>query len=151
MNLLPGLQLPTEIGAAGQAFTIFKLRMCGITATEAPEGVPFDVVAFVGGRPVRIQVKTTTDALSKNTIRWRISRGCFGASKDTGKVKDLRPYKATDADIMALVCLKKSIIHFLPVPQAEDRITLKIADMDSDEAAERSLLSALETTFRQEH
>lgn len=75
-----------QIGRAGQYLTLFDLMMNGVKSYPTEEGVNYDVVADIGTRLIRLQVKTTqkpnTSYKQKRPIYfYHVRRAGKGASR----------------------------------------------------------------------
>ena len=111
-------------GKAGEYLACAELILRGHTAFLSEQGLPFDVIADIGGRLLRVQVKTTRGPRSvpqrKNThtpaYLYHIKR-CGKGGKCT--------YAEQDVDIFALVALDTRDIGFLPAEQARQTMIFR--------------------------
>lgn len=140
---VPSLPSRSGIGAAGQALVIYRLRALGVPAVEAPEGLPYDLVAFHETVPLRVQVKTTSKfyTASEKSFRWSLLRGRYGDSH-VPRV-DQGQYTAQEADLIALAALPTSAVMFLPVPQYQERITISADVMNEPQTTWDSFITSV--------
>jgi hypothetical protein len=95
---------------AGELLAAFELAMLGVNVTIASEGRPYDLIADVSGKLMRVQVKTAT--LPKDHGRYIFSL-VRGSHKATSKSYAYCPMK--DADIFALAALDRRAVAFVSV------------------------------------
>jgi len=98
-------------GKAGEYLVCADLILRGHTAFLSEQGLPFDVIADVGGRLLRIQVKTTR---GPRTIPQRANHtaGYLFHIKRCGK-GGAQTYGAGDVDIFAMVALDTRDMGFI--------------------------------------
>lgn len=99
-------------GTAGEHLVCADLLARGVTAFRADQTCSFDVAALVGGRLVRIQVKTTAAPRPVPQRRsylpayqWFVRRCGKNGAKD---------YQPDAFDLLALVALDSKRIAYLP-------------------------------------
>ena len=107
----PGVSSELQIGKAGEHLVCCDLIMQGYLAFLADQGVPYDVIVDIGGRALRIQVKTTqrlvTYGKSKNVYR-------FGTRKAKGSRARTN---IEDIDLFAFVVLDTKTIAYWTAKQ----------------------------------
>ena len=110
-------------GKAGEYLVCADLILAGHTAFLSEQGLPFDVVADVNGRLLRVQVKTTR-AVRK--VPQRIERHdayLFHVTR-CGK-GGLQAYGASDVDMFAFVALDSREIGYLPASLARQTMMFR--------------------------
>lgn len=97
-----------EIGTAGEHIVCADLIMSGHRAFITAAGLPYDVVADVDGRLLRVAVKSTTAPRPRSGRT--LTRPCyqFGILR-SGK----RRYTEADADVVALVGLDRRLVAYI--------------------------------------
>jgi len=100
-----------QCGKAGEYMVCADLILAGHIAFPSEQGLPFDIVAEVGGVLVRIQVKTTRTVRSVPQ-RKKYCPGYIFNIKRRGK-GGKKTYKNRDVDIFALVALDNREIGYL--------------------------------------
>lgn len=111
-------------GKAGEYLVCADLILKGHTAFLSEQGLPFDVIADVGGRLLRVQVKTTRETRAvpqrKEThtpaYLYHIKR-CGNGGRGT--------YGAGDVDVFALVALDTRDIGYLPASMARQTMMFR--------------------------
>lgn len=98
-----------QAGKAGEYLVCADLIIQGYIAFPSEQGLPYDVVAQIPGRLIKIQVKSMRAATPRANEPPLYSvtasqRGKGGRSK----------YKAEDADIFAFVALDEKSIAYMP-------------------------------------
>ena len=99
-----------NIGRAGQFLTLYDLLLKNVQAYATDEGVKYDVVADVGDKLIRIQVKTTQKI---RLITQRSNPIYFFHIKRSGK-GGAKFYDKKDFDCFALVALDIKKVFYLP-------------------------------------
>ena len=90
----------TQVGTIGEYLVASILGGFGVEITRA-DASSYDLLALIGDRPIRIDVKTTaTDS----------PRRGFWVGK--GKTGNIRPFGGSGCDLFALVCLEDHAIFF---------------------------------------
>lgn len=98
----------TEIGSAGEHIVCADILLSGLTAFQASQGLPYDVIIDVGHSLLRVAVKSTMKA-SRRPARESM-RLCyqFAVTRSrrlaSGKT-DTRKYNEADIDLVAFVAL----------------------------------------------
>lgn len=111
-------QRAIEIGAAGEHLVCADILLVGYRAYQAAQGLPYDVVADVGGQLIRIAVKATL--APRRRPHREASRICYqfsiGRSRrlNSGKTEQ-RAYTAADVDMIALVAPDVKKIAYFPI------------------------------------
>ena len=99
-----------NLGRAGQFITIADLLIEGIQAYGTDEGVNYDIVADVGGKLLKIQVKATR---KPRLLTVKSKPIYFFQIKRSGK-SGIKYYTVGDFDIFALVALDIRKVFYLP-------------------------------------
>lgn len=109
-------------GTAGEHLVCADLLMLGYTAFLANQNCPYDVALDVGGRLVRLQVKSTR---KERAIPQRVTHtdAYLFHIRRCGK-GGMRTYDKSDFDIMALVALDIRKIAYIPLSEAKRTIHL---------------------------
>lgn len=97
-------------GRAGEHFVCADLLSRGYETFLAEGRLPYDVVAVIDGRMVRIQVKTTSGAVACPQRKNHTPVYMWGARRH-GK-NGRYGYKETDADLLAYVALDRGLIAY---------------------------------------
>lgn len=97
-----------QIGKAGEHLVCCDLIQQGFNAFLADQGLPYDVVADVGGRLLRVQVKTTTKLVS-----YQKSANVYRYATLTGRVPTRIDEKTVDYFAFAALDIMK--VAYLPV------------------------------------
>ena len=116
-----------EIGKAAEHLVCADLLMQGVPAFLSDQGMPFDVIAPVGDRLIRIQVKATLQPKSivpKNGGKTHRSHGYQFHVRRRGR--DGKGSRLSDmhCDIVALVALDVRAVAYLPVNLCSQTVTL---------------------------
>lgn len=99
-----------RIGKTAELLVRYRLARHKIETVEAPSQVPYDLVAFYNGKPIRIQVKSVSapvDDPNDNGVggyRWQIT--CGNSTKNT--------YKDGSFDMLAFVASDIERCFFSP-------------------------------------
>lgn len=110
-------------GKAGEYLVCADLILRGHTAFLSEQGLPFDVIADVQGRLLRIQVKTTR-GLRKVPQRENRHEGYLYHVKRCGK-GGKSTYSGTDVDVFAFVALDSREIGYLPADMARQTMIFR--------------------------
>ncbi len=113
------------IGRAAEHAVCADLLLTGIHATLTEQGMAFDVVADIGTKLVRIQVKGT---LKSRRMRPGIAPDCWAyvwPVKHRGKERRGRRLDESHCDIVALVALDIRAIAYMPVAVASQTVQLR--------------------------
>ena len=110
-------------GKAGEYLVCAEIILRGHTAFLSEQGLPFDVIADVGGRLLRVQVKTTR---GPRTIPQRANHtsGYLFHIKRCGK-GGARTYNNGDVDMFALVALDTRDMGFVPASRARQTMIFR--------------------------
>lgn len=103
-------------GKAGEYLVCAEIILRGHTAFLSEQGLPFDVVADINGRLLRIQVKTTR-GLRAIPQRANHTSGYLFYIKRCGK-GGTQTYGSNDVDIFAMVALDTRDMGFIPASKA---------------------------------
>jgi hypothetical protein len=98
----------TAWGTAGEHIVCADLILSGFTAYLTSQGLPYDIVVDLGGKLLRVAVKSTGKAKPRparegSVIRYQFVV-CRSRRLSTGKT-DARFYEASDVDIIAFCAL----------------------------------------------
>jgi len=144
-----GPQDYTHVGAQGVALVVYKLRSLGIPAQEAGEGMPFDVLAFPGGRIIRIQVKATQSADYRSRFSFITSKG--RRSCDPSNSRPLKAYTAGEVDLIALAALPLEAVLFRPAAQVSKRTQVAASKFKVPELERTTFEAAVEALGKKAH
>jgi hypothetical protein len=98
------------VGTAGEHIVCADLILAGHRAFLTSAGLPYDVIADIGGMLFRIAVKSTT--VARPRAGRTLTRSCYQFNiLRSGK----RPYTSGEADLVALVALDRRLVCYLPV------------------------------------
>ena len=109
MNQIDDLQL----GKAGEYLVCADLILRGYIAYPSEQGLHYDVIVDVGGKLIRIQVKTTsvykaTPQRKEYTPSYLFNiRRCGNGGR--------KRYTDKDVDVFALVAIKENVIGYIPI------------------------------------
>jgi hypothetical protein len=113
-----------RIGRAGEHIVIAELLMAGHEAFLCEGKAPFDIAALIGGRLVRIQVKTTAGFKQCPQRKHSTPVYAFSARK-VGKLQR-QGYAEGDADLVAYVALDRRAAAYMPAEKIAQSTTLRI-------------------------
>lgn len=107
----------TRVGEAGEYYAAYALSLLGVQVLPAT-GVcaAYDLVADVGGRLLRVQVKGTGSTNPKGRYDFTIERG--KASR--------RPLSADECDVLALVAVNIPAVVFRPASEYVGQTTTTV-------------------------
>jgi hypothetical protein len=111
-------------GKAGEYLVCAELILHGHTAFLSEQGLPFDVIADVCGRLLRVQVKTTRAPRSVPQRKDTHTPAYLYHIKRCGKGGKCT-YAERDVDLFALVALDTRDIGFLPASQARQTMIFR--------------------------
>lgn len=98
-------------GKAGEYLVCADLILNGYVAFPSEQGLPYDVVADIGGKLYRVQVKTTRAVMPVPQRTSQIAAYIFHVGR-CGK-NGIKVYQETDVDIFALVALDTRCIAYM--------------------------------------
>jgi hypothetical protein len=102
-----------KIGIAGEHLVCTDLIMQGHNAFLSDQGLPYDIVADIGGRLLKVQVKTTRTNKDAPQRERRTPAYIFNLKRCGKKNKKTRA--SNDVDLYAMVCLEtKQVGYILP-------------------------------------
>jgi hypothetical protein len=101
-----------QVGKAGEYLVCADLILRGLVAYPSEQGLPYDVVADIHGRLLKIQVKTTRKTgpvpqRKNHTAAYKFNINRCGKGGKKG-------YSEDDFDLMALVALDTKTVAYLP-------------------------------------
>lgn len=111
-----------QIGVAGEHLVCVDLIMKGHNAYLSDQGLPYDVVADIGGTLYKIQVKTTSKYRAVPQRKTHTPAYLFWI-KRCGK-GGKKVYKEDDFNFMALVALDKKIVGYIRNNQVKSTMHL---------------------------
>ena len=125
-------------GKAGEYLVCADLLLKGYTAFVAEQVLAYDVIVDLGGRMIRIQVKTTRGP--RATGGRDLTPAYFFNVRRMGK-GGRKAYTSDDADIFALVALDRRIIGYFAESDARQTMVFRIRDFEGmyfdEQGAER--------------
>lgn len=98
------------VGKAGEYLAMADLLLQGIECSQTSQGTNYDIIADIGGRLIKIQVKTTRKT---RLLSQRANPIYFFHIKRTGK-NGIRKYQKGDFDCYALVALDIKKVFYMP-------------------------------------
>lgn len=106
-----------QAGKAGEYLVCADLISLGYIAYPSEQGLQYDVVCDVGGRLLRIQVKSTR---TKQPVPQRVNRtqSYLFHVRRFGKM-GRKSYTNKDLDIVALVALDKKLVAYIPIQETK--------------------------------
>lgn len=120
--ILPTISM-LEVGRAAEHIVVADLIMQGIPAFLTDQGLPFDVVADVSGRLVRIQVKGTLVPRNVN-CKGKAERMAYSFSvRRVGKLGRKR-LTNEQCDVIALVAMDIRAVAYLPVSKCASTVCI---------------------------
>lgn len=99
-----------EAGRAGEYLVMADLLLNGWVAYPTSQGVPYDVVVDIGGRLIRVQVKSTKMPKTPASLNRGTPLYVFNTRR-AGK-RGRRRYGNDDFDVLALVALDRRLIAY---------------------------------------
>lgn len=99
-----------DAGKAGEYLVCADLILRGYTAFPSEQGLPYDVVADINGRLLKVQVKATR-GLRKVPQRKNDASGYLFHITRCGK-GGVKSYQVDDVDLFALVALDEKVIGY---------------------------------------
>jgi|SRR5690625_4118354 len=112
-----------DIGKAGEHLVCCDLLLRGCGAMLSGQGMPFDVLAHVGNRLIKIQVKTTRETRPTPQRREQVGSYLFHVRR-CGK-GGRQSYDESDADMFALVALDNMQIGYVAAVDARQTMMLR--------------------------
>jgi hypothetical protein len=117
-----------QIGKAGEYLVCADLIVKGYIAFPSEQGLPYDVVAEVNGKLIKIQVKTTR--AEKNTPQRTQEVPTYGFNLRRCGKGGRRKYNNSDVDIVAFVALNNRKIGYLAIKDTPMSIFLRDRDFE---------------------
>jgi len=102
-----------QIGKAGEYLICADLILSGYVAYPSEQGLPYDVVLDIGGRLLKVQVKTTRKSKNIPQRKSPIPAYIFHIGNN-GKGNCRKKYDSDHVDLFALVALDTKRIAYLP-------------------------------------
>ena len=102
-----------QAGKAGEYLVCADLILSGVIAFPSEQGLPFDIVADIGGKLLKVQVKTTRGPKSIPQRKTSIPAYIFHIGIN-GKNAARKKYSADDVDMFALVALDTKTVSYMP-------------------------------------
>jgi hypothetical protein len=96
----------------------------GVSVTVAAEGLPYDLLADIGGKIVRVQVKTASCPRDRGLYCYDLKCGSHKAEKGSAG------YHPGEIDMFAVVAADIRKVAFVHVDEAATRRTLKLRPID---------------------
>jgi hypothetical protein len=112
-----------QIGKAGEYMVCADLILKGHIAFPSEQGLPYDVVADINGKLIKIQVKTTR-TFRPIPQRKQYTPAYLFHIKRCGKGGG-KTYQEKDFDIMALVALDTKIIGYLNIKDCKRTLHIR--------------------------
>lgn len=110
-NSVDAIVTDLDIGKVGEHLVCADLILKGYKAHLSDQGLPYDVIADVNGKLLKIQVKTTR-GVRPIPQRFKYTPAYLFHIKRCGK-GGKKKYQSYDFDVMALVALDKNIIGYI--------------------------------------
>jgi hypothetical protein len=109
-----------RIAKAGEYLTAFELTARGFDVSIAAEGLPYDLLAQIANRVLRVQVKTAARPVWDERYVFDTK---LGSHKGPNRS---RVYDGADIDLFALVALNLKRVAFISRQDVKGRSVLKI-------------------------
>lgn len=110
-----------ELGTAGEHLVCADLLCRGHRAFMSAAGLPYDVIADVDGRLVRVAVKATSaprERPGRGGSKYRYGFNIFRAARHSNGAHTRQLYTRAECDLVALVALDIKRIAYLKVETA---------------------------------
>lgn len=108
---------------------------------EAGEGLPFDVLAFRSGTPIRIQAKSTQGLNRSKQYSFIAAKGKYAKK---GASCPLVNYTKKEIDFLACAALSLDKVLFIPITKVKTaRINIDPAEFEKPDATKTSFLNGL--------
>lgn len=117
-----------DVGTAGEHLVCADLLLAGFTAFRTDQNCPYDVAVDLGGRLVRLQVKSTREPRPIGQRREPVLAYHFHVRR-AGK-GGRRKYGVDDFDLLALVGLDVRQVAYMPPSQTRTLIHVRPPDSD---------------------
>jgi hypothetical protein len=125
-----------QAGKAGEYLVCADLILRGHIAFPSEQGLPFDVVAVIGDKMIKIQVKATRTHKSTPQRKTYSPVYLFNIKRCGKNGKGV--YQKNDVDIFALVALDKKIIGYLSADKVKQTMLFRIKEHQGKYWDERS-------------
>lgn len=112
------------IGVAGEHLACFDLIAKGFTAFMTEQGLPYDLVADIGGVLKRIQVKTTRTHSATPQRKGHYPSYSFHVRRCGKGGKKM--YEAADVDIFALVCIETKQVGYVKHEKMPSTLSVRV-------------------------
>jgi hypothetical protein len=135
-----------QIGKAGEYLVCADLILNDIIAFPSEQGLPFDVVADIGGKLYRVQVKTTRGPKSIPQRANPIPAYIFHIGIN-GKGSRRKKYASEHVDFFALVALDSRQVAYIPNGEISTTMNFRVPSLRGsyhDEKAVQLKASVLE-------
>lgn len=114
-----------EVGRAGEHLVMADLLLNGWVAYPTSQGVPYDIAVDIGGRVIRVQVKSTKKPKTAASLNRHSSLYVFHTRR-AGK-GGRRRYSTEDFDVLALVALDRRLIAYYALADCRnDSIAIRV-------------------------
>lgn len=117
-----------RIGRAGEHVVCTEFLMAGYECFLAEGKAPYDIVADVDGRLVRVQVKTTSGVKLCPQRQNHTPVYAFSARK-VGKMRR-RGYEDGQADLIAYVALDRRMVAYLPAQRVAQSSVFRLREYE---------------------
>jgi hypothetical protein len=116
-----------EIGTAGEHLVCADLLLAGYRASQAAQGLAYDLILDVSGRLLRVAVKSTVGP--RQRVGRSGSRACYQfavtrSKRDNQGRTTARRYLPEDVDVVALVALDIRQIAYVAISECPASINL---------------------------
>lgn len=118
------------VGRAGEHLVCAALMAAGYECFITEGKAPYDIIADIDGRLVRIQVKTTSGVRFAHQRQNRTPVYSFSARR-VGKMQRMG-YKVGDADIAAYVALDTHQIAYMPASRMAQSTLFRLREYEAD-------------------
>lgn len=115
-----------RIGRAGEHIVCAELLMAGYECFLAEGKAPYDIIADVDGKLVRIQVKATSGARLSPQRKNETPAYTFSARR-VGKLQR-KGYEPGQADLVAYVAIDRRIVAYLPAARIAQSSVFRIRE-----------------------
>lgn len=113
-----------HIGRAGEHLVAADLMINGYECFHAAQGMPYDLVADIDGRLLKVQVKTTAGRRRVPQRKGHIPAYLFWVNR-CGK-GGLGGYEKSGIDLFALVSLEERVVGYLPGAEMARTLVVRV-------------------------
>jgi len=127
-----------QIGKAGEYLVCADLIIAGFIAYPSEQGLPYDLILDIGGKLLKVQVKTTRGAKNIPQRKTDIPAYIFHIGNN-GKLNRRKKYNKEHVDLFALVCLKTKNIAYVPFFDCKTTMNFRVPSLRGQYHDEQSI------------